>query len=661
MTNHGIIDDFEAYSDWRIQVRNAIKKYREIAKAEDLTNAQSEQRLNQIISTLNDDKLYIAFVAEFSRGKSELINAIFFSTLGKRVLPSSAGRTTMCPSELMYDHEYEPTLRLLPIDTRSTGTSIQEYKNIPEEWTEYPLDIDSPEQIAEALKHITEVNTVDPQHAENLGLHITSDEGHEDGLHVDEDGKVEIPKWRHAVINFPHPLLDKGLVILDTPGLNALGAEPELTLNMLASAHGVMFILAADTGVTKSDLAVWRDHINLGEIKPKAKGRLVILNKIDVLWDDLRDPKEVDEEIERQVAETAKILNVDEKMVFPVSAQKALAAKIRDKNKLLKKSRILDLEDALSDMLIPAKRDIVTDNVRRDMSEMDKAIKLVIDQRLSGVDEHIAELEGLSSKNAEVIENMLDKVKSDKEHLERSLQRFQATRSIFTRQTVALYQHLDPKAMETTIAKTRKNMKISFTSRGIKSAMTKFFSSVYEAFDAASEQAEEIKELMQGVYSKFQEEHGLVNIRPGGYSTRKYLREIKRLEQSSERFVKTTSLVMLDQGVITERFFDSVSSKIRQIFQKANKDADNWLKTIMSPMEAQIREHQIQLRRRLESIKRIHKATDTLDDRLAELKYVRDSIIEQGNKIDHINGKLDAILAKEGQGDDSTDETVVSA
>ena len=143
MTKHGIIDDFEAYSEWRKQVRNVIKKYRDVAKAEDLTNANSEQRLNQIISTLNDDKLYIAFVAEFSRGKSELINAIFFATLGKRVLPSSAGRTTMCPSELMYNDEFEPSIRLLPIDTRSTGTSIQEYKSMPEEWNDYPLDIES--------------------------------------------------------------------------------------------------------------------------------------------------------------------------------------------------------------------------------------------------------------------------------------------------------------------------------------------------------------------------------------------------------------------------------------------------------------------------------------------------------------------------------------
>lgn len=42
-----------------------------------------------------------------------------------------------------------------------------------------------------------------------------------------DDGTVEIPRWRHAIINFPHPLLQQGLVILDTPGLNAVGTEPE--------------------------------------------------------------------------------------------------------------------------------------------------------------------------------------------------------------------------------------------------------------------------------------------------------------------------------------------------------------------------------------------------------------------------------------------------
>jgi hypothetical protein len=41
--------------------------------------------------------------------------------------------------------------------------------------------------------------------------------------------------------------------VLDTLGLNALGTEPELTLSMIPNAYAVLFLLAMDTGVTKSD------------------------------------------------------------------------------------------------------------------------------------------------------------------------------------------------------------------------------------------------------------------------------------------------------------------------------------------------------------------------------------------------------------------------
>ena len=60
------------------------------------------------------------------------------------------------------------------------------------------------------------------------------------------------------------PAAASGLVILDTPGLNAVGAEPELTVNLIPQAHAVVFVLGADTGVTKSDLAIWRDHAACG-------------------------------------------------------------------------------------------------------------------------------------------------------------------------------------------------------------------------------------------------------------------------------------------------------------------------------------------------------------------------------------------------------------
>jgi hypothetical protein len=106
--------------------------------------------------------------------------------------------------------------------------------------------------------------------AKRYGLY--DDEDPDMPVTLDQDGMVEISLWRHAIINFPHPLLKQGLVILDTPGLNAIGTEPELTLNLIPNAHAVLFILAADTGVTKSDIEVWRQHIGAGA------GRLVVIN-----------------------------------------------------------------------------------------------------------------------------------------------------------------------------------------------------------------------------------------------------------------------------------------------------------------------------------------------------------------------------------------------
>jgi len=97
--------------------------------------------------------------------------------------------------------------------------------------------------------------------------------------------------------------------------LNAIGTEPELTLNLIPNAHAVLFILAADTGVTKSDIDVWRNHIGGGP------GRMVVLNKIDSMWDELRTPAEIEAQIDGQVTSVAQTLALD-KNKFSLSLHK---------------------------------------------------------------------------------------------------------------------------------------------------------------------------------------------------------------------------------------------------------------------------------------------------------------------------------------------------
>ena len=637
--NQNLEQYFEAYSEWRTALASGVADLKSWLQGQELSDTQIDQRLEHVLSTLRDDKLYVAFVAEFSRGKSELINAIFFANFGSRILPSSAGRTTMCPTEVQYEPGSEPSLRLLPIETRKSGTTIAEFRGFPEEWQTLPLDTKSPEAMIQTLQHITEVKHVAREEAQSMGFHIAEEES-QNGMRLAEDGLVEIPKWRHAIINIPHPLLEQGLVILDTPGLNALGAEPELTLNMLPSAHAVLFILAADAGVTKSDIDVWHDHIGVRKDGAN-KGRLVVLNKIDGLWDELRNAEEVNREIDRQIRDTAKHLAIPEHNIFPVSAQKALLGKVKKDNKVLERSRILALEEALGNEIVPAKREIVRDNISGDMEDIIKSMRLIITQRLKNVYEHMEELGGLSGKNMDVIEHMMKKVKADKEVFEKSLQRFQATRSIFSQQTNVLYTHLNLKNLDSTIAHTKKDMETSMTTAGLKTCMDNFFKHAHATMEDAAKQAQEIKAMMEGVYKKFQEEHGLSDIKPSGFSVTRYLREIKRLQEKHDQYMKGVSLVFTEQRALTKKFFESSVAKIRAIYKMANRDADNWLKTIMSPMESQVREHQVQLRRRLESIKRIHQASDTLEERVSELEQIRDGIRDQERNLE---SRVEAVL-----------------
>ena len=633
---HRIEVQFNAYSAWRERLAGTIDGLRSWLQGQDLSETQVDQRLQQVLATLHDDKLYIAFVAEFSRGKSELINAIFFSGFGQRVLPSSAGRTTMCPTELFYDPEIPPCLRLLPIETRTTATSIAEYKGSPEEWTTMPLDVGAPDQVAEALAQIATVKPVPLEAARSFGLHIAESEG-QTGVPLRADGWVEVPQWRHALINLPHPLLEQGLVILDTPGLNALGAEPELTLSMLPSAHAILFILAADTGVTKSDIQMWQDYIQGGSRntvdsqRSSNKGRLVVLNKIDGLWDELKNPDAINQEIDRQVAETARHLGLSASSIFPVSAQKALLGKIKGDTDIIARSRISGLEDAIGRELLPEKQAIVAGNIIGDMDEIQKSIAGVLDQRLRGVHEHMDELSGLNGKNMDVIEHMMEKVKVDKEHFEKSLQRFQATRSILSQQMNLLYEELDLRALDKMTARIKKDMEISLTTAGIRAGMSTFFEQAEQTMNRVARQSGEIKELMDGVYHKFQEEHGLTDVKPAGFSVMRYVREIRRFRAKHEQAM--VALVLTEQKVVVRKFFGSAVTKVRAVFALANRDAETWLKNIMSPMESQVREHQTQLRRRLESIKRIYKASSTLEDRLNELRHVEDGLTVQRQEI----------------------------
>ncbi|HEX9302809.1 MAG TPA: dynamin family protein [Casimicrobiaceae bacterium] len=633
---------FEAYSDWRRRLSSGISALHEWLAEQELADAQIDLKVQQLLERLHQDKLVVAFVAEFSRGKSELINAIFFADFGQRLLPSSAGRTTMCPTELLYDSTRAPSIRLLPIETRSKDATVAEFKNYADEWVTIPLDLSSADRMSEALSRVSQVKRVPVALARKYGLY--EDEDFLSALEAEGEGAVDIPCWRHAVINFPHPLLQQGLVILDTPGLNAIGTEPELTLNLLPNAHAVLFILAADAGVTKTDLDVWNRHL-AGEDPATRSGRIVILNKIDGLWDDLKSETEVDAEIERQVKSSAQLLGIPAAQVFAVTAQKALLAKVNGDDALLAKSRLPVLEDALSRKLIPAKRDIVGTATTSEVKALAAGVRGLLGARQSGIAEQLAELRALRGKNQDVVEHMMDRVRQEKELFERGLQRFTALRTVFSQQTNQLFDVVGLDALRNNAGRTRRHIEESPFTKGVRTAMNDFFATIRRDFEDAARRSAEIHDMMQAMYTRFAKEQGLERYAPPPFSMMKYQKEIDRLERAyNQHFNTLWNMVSKAKFALMKRFFYTIASRVKHVYDIANRDLDSWLRAVMSPLETQVKEHHLQLRRRLESIKRIHRASGELEERVAELVAQEEALAAQVRALAREVAAIEAIV-----------------
>ena len=633
-----MVQDFQQYTAWRQAVVAALEAYRSWVASAHLTDAATDQRIARALARLADDKLSVAFVAEFSRGKSELINALFFADYGQRILPSAAGRTTMCPTELMYDAAYPPCIRLLPIETRATTLSTSDYRDDPGAWTVLPLQLDAGDKMNEVFKQVSLTKQVTIAEAKRFGLYDETDP--DIAATLDNEGQIEISLWRHAIINFPHPLLKQGLVILDTPGLNAIGTEPELTLNLIPSAHAVLFILAAETGVTKGDIEVWRTHIGPGT------GRIVVLNKIDAMWDELKSDAENDAEIERQQASVAHMLALDPRQVFPVSAQKALVGKINHDMALLEKSRLGALEAALFNEMIPAKQDIIRKQLADDINALVATQQGMLAARVRDIVEQLQELKSLRGKNKSVIAHMMKRVEVEKKEFDASLFKLQGTRAVFARLSTELYTTLGMDLVQQEIIKVREAMQGARFATGIKGPVKDFFDQARSNLHASSGKIGEIGQMMEMMYKKFAAEHGLTLAVPMSFSIDRYLRELDKIEDVYAKQFGTASLLLTSRSTIMERFFDSIASRVRRTFRAANADVEAWLKVIMSPLEAQIRQHKDQLKHRLASIQRIHDASDTLETKITSFEASQGDTEKVKARLSQLAGGVTAAMNK---------------
>jgi len=624
------------YNAWREDLSRSVQVYHDWLERTNQLDVQQSIRFYDLLENLNRGRLLLAFLAEYSRGKSELINAMFFSGLKERLLPSDVGRTTMCPTEIFHDPNEEPYLKLLSVETRYRDESISQLKNMPVEWSKIRLDMKSPSQMREALKALSDSKRVYSLDARMMGLIPMFDEG---GNSPAEDQIVEVPAWRYAMINYPHPLLSNGLAVLDTPGLNALGLEPELTLSTVPNAHAILFLLSIDTGVTKSDLEIWDRYVKSG-----LPAKIAVLNKIDLMWDDLKTPQEIEAGIERMMESTCKTLGLPPEKVFAVSAQKALLGRIREDPELIKRSGIERLERYLSDEIIPIKRQLLAKAVMNEIGAMMMTSRMSVMQRLEINQKSIGELASLQGKSRDLIMKLWTRISEEKAAYNAALAEYKVNKLQFNQKRGALLDMLNPAKLDILCTTSLQAIKDSWTTPGLARGMRELIKLMNQEFDAVNAAGEDIKKLMAAVYNTFEVKFNFQRMDFPPLDFELPRTKLQLLVHETEEFCRDpVNVVMTEKSFLVKRYYSRLVEQARHVFAVARAETDRWLTVVPLPLETQIRDHKNHLQERLDSLTKINDRNATVGEEVAMLNAARQELMNQFTMINGLMKKVKEI------------------
>jgi GTPase SAR1 family protein len=294
------LQDLDRVARVRREVANSLQQMaKKLEQAETAANSGSGQMgferdlidLRKASTSLQQGVFRLMVLGDMKRGKSTFLNAL----IGENILPSDVNPCTALLTVLRYGQEKKVTVHFK---------------------TDHP-----PESLD--FESFKQKYTIDPTEAKEL----------------EDSNKLAFPDVDYAVVEYPLELLEKGIEIIDSPGLNDTEARNELSLGYLNNCHAVLFVLSASQPCTLGERRYLENYI-----KDRGLSVFFLVNAWDRVQQSLLDPDDVAElaAAESKLQQVFRTnlseyclvdgCNIYEERVFPLSSIAALRRRLKDKN-----------------------------------------------------------------------------------------------------------------------------------------------------------------------------------------------------------------------------------------------------------------------------------------------------------------------------------------
>lgn len=341
----------------------------------DLNMASASENLAKLSQKVNNDTFKIQVMGTFKNGKSTFINAL----LGESVLPAYSRPCTAVINEVKYGENKEAVLY---------------FKN--------PLPKMLPASISpKALAHMQEHNMKDipPLRIEygELKDYVV--------IPMGEDPKemvLESP-YEKVELFWPLDLLDDGVEIIDSPGLEEEETRTRVTMNYLSKSDAILFVLTATRLCGRAEM----DLIENTLCEFGFTDSFFIVTRFDLI------PDEEKEDIMKYAK--LKLAEFSTNEIFYISAQQALDAQINKDDALYEKSRMDMLTKRLSEFLTRDKGKVKLSQPARELKRIlnNEALYKVIPAQRAMLDSSLDDVKARYEKT----KPQLDILKQKKEQV----------------------------------------------------------------------------------------------------------------------------------------------------------------------------------------------------------------------------------------------------
>jgi len=376
------LNDLDRIAQVRSEVANHLGRMAETLEKAELEADKHSGRLGldteredltKVGENLRSGVFRLLVLGDMKRGKSTFLNAL----IGENLLPSDVNSCTALLTVLRYGLEKKVTVHF--------------------------NDGKPPKQLD--FKSFKQNYTIDPAEAKRL----------------EQEKKQAFPDVDYAVVEYPLPLLEKGIEIVDSPGLNDTEARNELSLGYINNCHAILFVLRASQPCTLGERRYLENYI-----KGRGLSVFFLINAWDQVRESLIDPDDTEELEEaegklRRVFKTnlAEYCQVDghdiyDERVFEISAIKALRRRIKDASASLEDTGFPEFMGALNTFLTQ----------ERGISELRQA-RILARQASTHVHEAIARRIPLLEEDASQLKERINSVEPEFKKLSEIRNQFQ--------------------------------------------------------------------------------------------------------------------------------------------------------------------------------------------------------------------------------------------